>query len=140
MKKFLLMLCVLSVFTAAMFADTKEKKEGWSDLSYNVVPVLKILESRDGYVVIYQKNKTGIGNVVIPKEWAHFKPDTARKLKFRNTKNNKESFMTVVKKGGEFSKVILSVPLSKQNAIWGLADYHKQLEGTDKETLEDLEF
>ena len=29
--------------------------------------------------------------------------------------------------------------MSKQNPIWGLADYHKELEGSDKQTLEELD-
>ena len=47
--------------------------------------------------------------------------------------------MTIVKKGGEFHRVILTLPMSKQNSIWGLADYHKDIEGSDKQTLEELD-
>ena len=48
--------------------------------------------------------------------------------------------MTVVKDGGEFKRVILSIPMDKTNSIWGLVDTRKNLEGADKDTLEDLEF
>ena len=47
--------------------------------------------------------------------------------------------MTVVKKNGEFKQVILNVPLSKFDPVWGLADYKKEIEGSDKDTLEELE-
>ena len=46
----------------------------------------------------------------------------------------------VVKKNGEFHRVVLSLPLKKDNALWGVVDYSKPLEGTDKETLEELSF
>ena len=53
--------------------------------------------------------------------------------------HNLVQFMTIVKKGGEFHRVILTLPMSKQNSIWGLADYHKDIEGSDKQTLEELD-
>ena len=104
------------------------------------VPVLKILEGKDGYVIIYQKNKTGVGNVIIPKNWAHGNPDSPRKLKFRSVKTSLGAYMTVVKNGGDFKRVILSIPMNKSNSIWGMVDSRKNLEGADKDTLEDLEF
>ena len=147
MKKILMVLAMFAVLTAAVFADTKEnsnvpeRTEGkWTEISYVNVPVLKILEGKDGYVIIYQKNKTGVGNVILPKNWAHGTPDAPRKLKFRQVKTALGAYMTIVKDGGEFKRVILSIPMSKSNSIWGLADYRKEMEGTDKDTLEDLEF
>ena len=48
--------------------------------------------------------------------------------------------MTIVTKGGEFKRVILTVPMSKNNSMWGLVDYSVPLEGTDKENLDDIVF
>ena len=147
MKKLLMILSVLFVFSFAMFADNEstasapERTEGkWTDISYVNVPVLKIMEGKDGYVVIYQKNKVGVGNVVIPKTWGRGTPESPRKLKFRQVRTSIGAYMTIVKDGGEFKRVILSIPMNKNNSIWGLADYRKGIDGTDKDTLEDLEF
>lgn len=147
MKKLLMVLALLTVFSAVIFADNNssanapERTEGkWTELSYVNVPVLKILEGKDGYVIIYQKNKTGVGNVIIPKNWAHGNPDSPRKLKFRAVKTSLGAYMTVVKNGGDFKRVILSIPMNKSNSIWGMVDSRKNLEGADKDTLEDLEF
>ena len=147
MKKLLMILSVLFVFSFAIFADNgssasaPERTEGkWTDISYVNVPVLKVMEGKDGYVVIYQKNKVGVGNVVLPKKWAHGTNEAPRKLKFRQVKTALGAYMTIVKDGGEFKRVILSIPMNKSNSIWGLADYRKEMEGTDKDTLEDLEF
>lgn len=149
MKKILMILALFSIFTmTAIAAENTEDKnsnlapertEGkWTDLSYVNVPILKILDAKDGYVVIYQKNRIGTGSTVIPKSWARGTPDNPRKLKFRNSKRNNTSYMTVVKDNGEFKRVILTIPMNRSNSIWGVVNYRKELEGTDKETLEDL--
>ena len=147
MKKLLMVLALLTVFSAVIFAENNssanapERTEGkWTEISYVNVPVLKILEGKDGYVIIYQKNKTGVGNVILPKNWAHGTPDAPRKLKFRQVKTSLGAYMTVVKNGGDFKRVILSIPMNKSNSIWGMVDSRKNLEGANKDTLEDLEF
>lgn len=131
---------VCSGFAAESNVKTSPEKDEskWTDLSYENIPILKILEGKDGYVVIYQKNRIGTGSTVIPKSWAQGTPDNPRKLKFRNTNNPNTSFMTIVKKGNEFKRVILTIPLSKRNSMWGLVDYSVPLEGTDKENLDDV--
>lgn len=149
MKKNLLVLALFTVFSGLLFAaeNTKdsgtsfEKTEGkWSDISYVNVPILKILEGKNAYSIIYQKNQVGVGSVVIPKAWAKGSTDSPRKLKFRKVRSGYNSFMTVIKDEGEFKRVILSVPMNKSDSIWGVADYRKPMEGEDKETLEELEF
>lgn len=149
MKKILLVLALFTVFSGLLFAaeNTKdsgtsfEKTEGkWSDISYVNVPILKILEGKNAYSIIYQKNQVGVGSVVIPKAWAKGSTDSPRKLKFRKVRSGYNSFMTVIKDEGEFKRVILSVPMNKSDSIWGVADYRKPMEGEDKETLEELEF
>ncbi len=147
MKKLLIILALFAVFSTALFAENESsaqapaRTEGkWTDMSYVNVPVLKILEGKNGYAVIYQKNRTGVGNVIIPKKWGNGTPEAPRKLKFRQVKTSIGAYMTIVKDGGEFKRVILSIPMNKNNSIWGLVDSRKNLEGADKDTLEDLEF
>lgn len=150
MKKLLVLLALFSVFTCSLFAaesDGEKKQseyihneEKWSDFSYVNVPILKVMEARNAYVVLYQKNKYGTGKVVIPKNWANGNKDNPKKLKFRSVKHTNESFMTVVKNNGDFYKVYLTLPMSKANPIWGIADTRRDIDGGDKDTLEDLEF
>lgn len=150
MKKILMILAILSVFAINVFAaENKEDKSSdlsperteakWTDLSYVNVPILKILEGKDGYAIIYQKNRVGTGSTVIPKAWAKGTPDNPRKLKFRNSKRNNTSYMTIVKDNGEFKRVILTIPMNKASGIWGVIDTRKSLDGADKETLEELD-
>lgn len=139
MKRFLMVLVLASIFSMAAIAQSHERTEGkWTDISYVNVPVLKVLEGKDAYAVIYQKNKVGVGSTVIPKAWAHGTPDAPRKLKFRNVKTSIGAYMTVVKDNGEFKRVILSIPMNKMNTIWGVADTRGSMQGSDKESLEDL--
>lgn len=146
MKKLLLCLVLFASLAGSIFAaesninTTQEKDESkWSSLSYVSVPILKILDSREAYVVIYQKDKLGTGSVVIPKAWAKGSPEAPRKLKVRLVKHPNESYMTIVKNNGEFYRVILSFTKSKQNSTWGVVDYRKELEGVDKSTLEEID-
>ena len=71
MKKFLLIAILSSIFTCSIFAEqlnlAPEKDESkWTDLNYVNVPILKVLDSKEGYVVIYQKKNAGTASVVIP--------------------------------------------------------------------------
>lgn len=144
MKKLFIIALLASIFTCAAFAENQDlsyqKDESkWRDITYVTAPVLKVLEAKEYYVVIYQKKYAGTATVVVPKSWNAYKKDTPRKLKFRNIKNPDESFITVVKKGGEFQNVILSIPMKKNNNLWGVVTSDKHFEGADKETLEELD-
>lgn len=144
MKRLLVLISLLTIFSFGLIAEEKsalspEKTESkWTSLSYENVPILKILEARNGYLVIYQKNHYGVGSVVIPKDWAKGNPETPRKLKFRNAKTVNSSFLTYVRKDGKFLRVILTVPASKRTSIWGVVDTYKDLDGCDIDSLEEL--
>ena len=147
MKKLLVILALAAAFSFSAFAaendsktkDGYEHTEGkWTDISYVNVPILKILEGKDGYVIIYQKNRVGSASVIIPKKWGKGNNENPRKLKFRNIRTSNDAYMTVVKKQGDFKRVIITAPMSKSNSIWGMVNSRKNLEGTDKDTLEEL--
>lgn len=144
MKKIILslLIAITAIFTvsAKPVAYNETSEENWSKISYTNIPILKILDSRDAYVVIYQKNKIGVGQTVIPKNWSRGNPENPRKLKIRNIGSGKlKSFITVVKKEGEFHHVVLSVPANRQNPVWGVISYKNTVPDTDKETLEELD-
>lgn len=142
MKKFLLILALFASICTTVFAQNTvkksgEPKEGWSEMDYDSIPILKILESREGYVIIYQKNQTGVGSTVVPKAWAKGTPENPRKLKFRKLAAGlTKPYMTIVTKGGEFHRVILTIPMNKSNPVWG--SLHEIKEGLDKENMDDV--
>ena len=144
MKKLLCSVSILFAVVTACFAVptayNETHEENWSDLSYVQVPIYKVLDSKEAYVVIYAKNKIGAGSTVIPKSWIKGTKDSPRKLQIRDLKMGKlKPFMTVVKKNGEFHHVILNLCVNKSDSTWGVVANNKQLEGLDKETLEEIE-
>lgn len=146
MKKLVLFLAFAMMFTLSnLSAQTKENdsvaydETKWTDLSYVNVPILKIMEAVDGYLIVYQKNRVGTGTVVIPKKWIKGNTENPRKLKIRNAKTSNSAYLTIVKKNNEFLRVIITTPLNKSNPIWGVSENRKGLNGADKDTLEELE-
>ncbi len=138
MKKILCALFAAFMICTAVTAEQERDPSKWASITYVDVPVYKILESKDAYVVIYGKNRTGTGSTTIPKKWAKGNSENPRKLKFRSVGGKLQPFMTVVTKDGSFIRVILSVPTSKSNSVWGVADNSKVADA-DKDTLEALE-
>ena len=144
MKKIVAIAFVFAVSLAAVFSvPTKfneTKPENWSDMTYANVPIYKILDSKDGYVVIYGKNKIGTGTTVIPKKWVRSTKESPSKLKLVKLYGGiLKPFMTVVKKGGEFHHVELTIPMNKNDPIWGVVESGKQIDGLDKDVLEELD-
>ncbi|MBP3709474.1 MAG: hypothetical protein J6I73_03590 [Treponema sp.] len=142
MKKIICIIFTVIAFCSALTAAEQPQRERderkWSSLTYYNVPLYKILQTKDAYFVIYGKHKVGTGSTVIPKNWARGDPETPRKLKFRSVKGTLQPFMTVVKKDGEFFRVILNVPPSTNTQFWGIGDANK-ITDVDKDTLEELE-
>lgn len=143
MKKLIVTLLAAAAFVGSAFAVpvayNETSPENWTDLSYQSIPVYKVLESPKAFVVIYQKGKYGVGQTSIPKSWAHGNKENPAKLKMRATNGGKmKPFITVVKKGGEFQKVILTMPVSKANSAWGVLGSDANVD-TEKDTLEELQ-
>lgn len=143
MKKILSVIFALFAISSLTFAVptafNETHPENWSNLSYYTVPIYKILDSSDAYVVVYAKNKVGVGECVIPKAWLKSSKDNPRKLQINFLPAGKlKSHLTYIKKEGNFLKVVLNVPENKRNSVWGVVEPGKTIPGVDKETLEDL--
>lgn len=133
----------LAALGGAVFAvptganDTNEAN--WSSMFYYNVPIVKVLDSNDAFVVFYQKNIIGTGSTVIPKKWMMGNKDNPKKLKLRFLGKGKLGpLLTVIKKDGEFQKVILTVPKSKGDVTWGVIPRGAKVD-SDKDSLEELD-
>ena len=143
MKKILSAIFVLFAISQSIFAVPTQynetHEENWTDLRYYNVPIYKILDSQEAYVIIYAKNAVGVGQCVVPKKWAKYSKDEPRKLQIRALRSAKiKPYLSYMKKDGEFYKVILNVPENKNNSVWGVVASGQQIEGVDKDTLDDL--
>lgn len=144
MKKWLVGFLISGVFCVSIFAMpakyNESHEENWSDITYIYIPVTKVLDSTDGYVVIYQKNKSGMGKFTIPKRWTRGNNENPRKLKVRELPGGKmRPYVSIIQKAGEFKKIILTVPKSRKDPSWGVVAAGKTLDDLDKETLEAIE-
>ncbi len=90
MKKIVLCFTALVLGAAALTAQKttqpKLDESKWSSVTYFTVPLYKVLQTEDAYVVIYAKNKVGAGSTTIPKKWAKGNTENPRKLKFRTVR------------------------------------------------------
>lgn len=146
MKKFVTFMFVFIVATFGSLAfavptsanDTNE--QNWSNLNYVDLPIVKVLDSKDAFVVYYQKKKAGNGVTVVPKKWILGNKDTPRKLKLRFMGKGKlRPLFTVIKKDGSFFRAVLSLPKNKADPVWGVVPQGTPVNGSDKDSLEELD-
>ncbi len=123
-------LLALPVFAAPTSGGTTK-----ADITYQIAPIYKILDSKDAYVVLYGKYGAKIGTVTIPKKWATWQKNEPRKLTIRELPPKLGPFITIVKKDNEFNKVMLTIPTSKTNKLWGIADANK-VDSSDPGSIE----
>ena len=102
-----------------------------SDITYVNANILKIYDQRESYVVLYEKPGLGTGKAVVPKKWYK-----EHKIVFRKKEGTLASYMTVLYKNNEFYKVYLTVPVSKNDPVWGFVPNNVDVQGTDADTLE----
>ena len=139
MNKFLISV-ILAALTAAsvMAQDAQAAKPVWdhgdnvSDLSYQNVFIYKVLDHKDAYIVMYAKQGMKVGTTIVPKSWS---AQTPRKLDIRNKPKGLSPYMTVIKKNGEFLLVRMTLPLNRNDPVWGVAPNGTTVSGADAETL-----
>lgn len=135
MKRFFIISALLLV--ASLFNVSAEEREykyefQESNLTYKNVIVYKVLDHKDAYVVMYAKGHREVGNVTIPKKWYKESP---HKLAFRPLPAGMSPYMTVLYKSGEFSQVILTMPVNRGDSTWGIADSNVQVDA-NKDTFD----
>ena len=137
-KKFLAALGLSALVLAGAFCEENAGGRKKSELSYYSAPVYKVMDSSKAYVVVYGKAGHKMGTVTIPKDWAKNKPDTVKRLLVRNCPPKITPYVTIVKKSGEFLKVMLTIPTNHNNRIWGIANENKvdSIDGVESVDLE----
>jgi len=140
MKKMLILsalLCVGVLFSAAAKEEQNYKYEyKESKLSYHNVQVYKVLDHRDAYIVMYAKGHRDVGTISVPKKWYSNSMTAQSKLSFRALPKGMYPYMTVFKRDGQFDRVMLTLPISRDSPVWGVADSTHKVEDADKETFD----
>ena len=108
----LLLLCVSISFAEKTFEP--------GTTSYVNVPILKIYDHPDYYIITYRKNGLDLGQTSIPKEW--FKQGApGKKGKIRSTASNINPYITLWFSEGEFYSIYINVPSNRSDSVWGVA-------------------
>ncbi len=135
MKRFLFAaLMVFATFTFTAVAQDSEKSSKQykyeyqeAKISYHNVKIYRVLDHREAYIVLYAKSHREVGTAIIPKRWYNEHP---RKLAFRALPNNMDPYLTVINKEGEFNYAILTMPTSRGNPVWGVADSNQEVDAS----------
>lgn len=134
-----LLLGATGSITAQESADNPERqyKNEFQEsvMTYKNVTVYKVLDQKDAYIVMYAKGHRDVGNVTIPKKWYKGDKDNPKKLAFRKLSTGMSPYMTVLYRDGDFDQVILTMPVSRADPAWGVADSNAQVDA-DKDTLD----
>ena len=136
LKKIIFTLALAAVAFSPLFAQEKKGGHRKSDISYYSAPIYKILDSSKAYVVIYGKAHNKMGTVTIPKDWARNRPGEVKKLTVRGLPTKLNPYITIVKRSGEFEKVLLTVPSNHNSNIWGRANETKVEDVSGLESIE----
>lgn len=142
MKRILLALVFAAsmIFSAAAEESKESSKPVWDHgdnvaaVTYTNVRFYKIYDAKDAYVVLYEKEGVKIGTAVLPKKWTENK-DGPRKLIFRKAPKKIPPYMTIIKKGDEFNRVWVTVPLNRFHPVWAMAPASMSVEGVDADSL-----
>ena len=139
-KSFILSALILAgvLFSAAAEKVQPENKYPYQEaaVSYHNVIVYKVLDHKDAYIVMYAKGHRDVGTVTIPKKWYTSAVNPNTKLTFRALPKAMDPYMTVISRDGKFERVILTVPTSRADACWGVADSSYVVNDADKDSLE----
>ena len=140
MKKLFILSALLCV--GVLFSATAKEKADYkyeyqeAAISYHNIQVYKVLDHRDAYIVMYAKGHRDVGTVSIPKKWYSSASSTDAKLGFRALPKGMYPYMTVINRDNSFERVILTLPVTRNNPVWGVADSTVKISDADKETLD----
>lgn len=102
-----------------------------SEVSYHNVTVYKVLDQKEAYIVIYAKGHRETGTVKVPKEWYSSSVNQDSKLNFRALPKQMAPYMTVITRSGSFERVILNLPTSHADSVWGVASAGTSVDNID---------
>ena len=140
MKKLFILsalLCAGVLFSASAKEKADYKYEFQeSEVSYRNVQIYKVLDHKDAFIVMYAKGRRTVGTVSLPKKWYSSSARADTKLSMRPLPKGMNPYMTVIYRGGEFERVLLTMPISRADAVWGVADSTVKIDDADKDTLD----
>ncbi len=130
MKKLIIILLV-SLLCFGLYAQESEQQ----DLFYINVPIVRVYDHIDAYVVHYLKGNMDVGQVFVPKTW--FNTQEVNKSRLRPLAKGVEPYMTVIYESGTFQKVYINMPINRSHSAWKILSHNVDVASKmNTETLE----
>ena len=131
MKKLILIFLVALIGFCAFAHDFENE----SDLFYINVPIIRVYDHIDAYIVHYQKGNMDVGQAFVPKEW--FKTSEVNKSRVRPLAKGVQPYMTVIYSEGTFQKVFINMPENRRHSAWKILSHNIDVASRmNTETLE----
>lgn len=117
--------CVVGVYAQNTVDD--------GTIQYRNMPVYKVYEHADAYIVMYYTTGVNLGQVTIPTEWFR---QGSKKAVLRTLSGDFTPYMLLQYVDGVFSKVVLTMPANKTDSAWGVMDRGTDVvAGSQRDTL-----
>ena len=112
MKKLIIIL-LFSLLCFSLYAQQNAEEQ---DLFYINVPIVRVYDHIDAYVVHYLKGNMEVGQVFVPKVW--FNQHELNKSRVRPLAKGLDPYMTVIYESGTFRKVFINMPVDRKHSAW----------------------
>lgn len=132
----LILLLLITVLSSSFAQDSIIKDEYKTDLTYVNLPIYRIYDQRQAYIVMYQKNGNEIGQTILPKVWFKKNTEEPRKGIVRTLPKLLTPYLTVMYKGGEFYRVLINAPLSRNHSVWSVINKEINEDSINTETIQ----
>lgn len=131
MKK-LIIIFLVSLLCFSLYAQQETEEQ---DLFYINVPIVRVYDHIDAYVVHYLKGNMSVGQVFVPKVW--FNTQETNKSRLRPLAKGVEPYMTVIYEAGTFQKVYINMPINRRHSSWKILS--RNIDVASKMNTETLE-
>ena len=131
MKK-LIIIFLVSLLCFSLYAQQEAEEQ---DLFYINVPIVRVYDHIDAYVVHYLKGNMSVGQVFVPKVW--FNTQETNKSRLRPLAKGVEPYMTVIYEAGTFQKVYINMPINRRHSSWKILS--RNIDVASKMNTETLE-
>jgi hypothetical protein len=112
-------ICAVLMFAAVFGASAQTGSSEKSDVFYKLVHIQKIYTHELGYKVVFLKSNYEMGSVYIPARWFG-KADGKGILVYETP--GQPSYFSIFWLNGKFDHIVLHIPNSVSNSIWGILD------------------
>ena len=131
MKK-LIIIFLVTLLCFSLYAQQEAEEQ---DLFYINVPIVRVYDHIDAYVVHYLKGNMSVGQVFVPKVW--FNTQEVNKSRLRPLAKGVEPYMTVIYESGTFQKVYINMPINRRHSSWKILS--RNIDVASKMNTETLE-